>query len=287
MSDLETFEHTEQPVSPQERDKSQYDLESVREWSDDSRREAVRQNRLESSSEPLDYEDGLHYLEEYEGNFIDAALESEQDDEKRKVWQTTAEKMSLDFKLARFNSPQPVMRLINEVESHLESLAHMKAEGEGDATIHESEMQDLRRVRNTLFTRYEQMPPSELAEPTQSFESVYGGLTGHAPAPHLRNEVKKRDNAPEEELSSEKPQLGEVLTWTDQALGSNEVTQRFQEAFGETHAISSGVASRMAEELFSLYQRHTDDQLSSLEYADRINNLFKRYQEELESQQAA
>jgi hypothetical protein len=284
MPDSEHFKHIEQQPPLREAEETQRSLELAGEWDDDKRREAVRQNRLESDAEPLSYEDSLSFFQEYEKDFTDAGLDAAEDSEERGKWQKIAEDMRLDVKLAKVGSEPPLRRLIHEVENHLESLAHMKGEDPDSAAIHESDIQDLRRVRDSLFTEYEQIPPSEIRE---SASSVIGKITGR-PTPHLENGVKHREGTAEEESGNEKPRLGEVLDWIDQTLGSNETTTRFREMFGEISAMSPGSASRMAEELFSIYEDYTLGEGSIQDYKQKINNLFENYQEEtFDSQQAA
>lgn len=287
MLTTEKNEHIDQLTPRKEVEKTQRELELAGEWDNDKRREAVRQNELELKDRaPLSYEDSLSFLKQYEEDFIDAGLESAQDDIEHVNWQIVADKMRVDLDLAKVGSQPSIERLINEVERHLESLGHMKEEGGDDASIHEGDIQDLRRVRDALFTRYEQIPSVGMRE---SFESVYGGLTGRAPAEHLRNGVKKKDETPEKESSNEKPEPGleEALELTDRALPKFFAIERFVKEFRGVSTMPPDIASRMAEELLSLYQEHAQGQESIEGYEKKADKLFERYHEELKALQAA
>ena len=70
MSDTKHFEHTEQPVPPQEVGETQSMLELAGEWDDGKRREAMERNRLESNGKPLSFEDSLGFFQEYQKRFL-------------------------------------------------------------------------------------------------------------------------------------------------------------------------------------------------------------------------
>lgn len=283
MSASDHFEHTEQPAPPREIVETQRDIELTGAWDDDKRREAIEQNELEPGNQQLSYMDSLNYLKDYEADFINAGLELAQDSEERGKWKATQEQMELDFDLARLHAAPAVMRLVNEVESHLKSLAQMNEKSGEDENIHENDIQDLRRVRDSLFKKYEEIPPSEMR---QSFEDAYGKLTGHAPPPHLRNSIENRKES-DAALEHEKPGLGEVLDWIDQTLGWNNTSAHFKEMFGEVRDVPPETASRMAVELADLYQKYRYDELSIEEYNQEITSVFEKYQEKPGTQQAA
>lgn len=238
-------------------DRSQHRLEVADAWDDDMRREVVELNRLDPNTPRLSFEGALSFLEEYGNDFADGAEEAREQGKDYEDFEAQAAKVAMHRGMAERGDLDSLQWLIADMEEQLKLMGAWEDREGGASDTHREDVENMRRVRDALFMRYEQEIEKQAGSVVEGSETMLkraSGIDAH-------NAVE----AAFEPATMEDPRqkLGETIVKTINTLQSDKVRQILRDKLGSIDELSLERSAEINQGLRELYKKYVFEEKPS------------------------